>query len=182
MSPVLNHPSMTNASRVASSRLQYPAKTLGPLRCSSPVSSMRTEMPGSGKPDAARPPLPRVGIRDVHQRFRHAVALENRVAEVFAELFQHLRRQRRGAGDKQPHPLADLARGLDAAFRAAARTWSARRRTASAGNREMSPRRCDDRSVRAAACGTRRSASNADRCPARAHETAAAPAGSGRDP
>ena len=110
MSPVLNQPS-TKASRVASSRFQYPAKTLGPFSRTSPVSDSRTETPGRGSrrcPDAARP------HRDwrFHDGFGHAVAFEDGVAEQSAEFFEDLRGQRRGAGDEQAHAAADLMRGV----------------------------------------------------------------------
>ena len=38
--------------------------------------------------------LPHVRITQVHERFAHAVALQNRVTEKHAKIFQHLRRQR----------------------------------------------------------------------------------------
>src|SRR5271168_1335156 len=56
--------------------------------------------------------LPEVGIRDIHQRLRHSVALKNGVAEFSAELLKYLLRERRGAGDKEPHGGAHFMRSL----------------------------------------------------------------------
>src|SRR5579863_281686 len=43
-----------------------------------------------GKADAARTPLPRIRIGEIHHRLGHAVTFENGVAEAFAELLQYL--------------------------------------------------------------------------------------------
>jgi len=57
---------------------------------------------------AARTAFALVGIRNVHERFGHAVALENGVPEQRAEVFEDLRGQRRGTAHEQAHVLADF--------------------------------------------------------------------------
>src|SRR3954454_4667548 len=60
-------------------------------------------------PDRSRPALTDVRIADVHEVLAHAVALQNRVTELRAEVFEHLRRQRRRPRNEQPHRPSDLA-------------------------------------------------------------------------
>ena len=68
------------------------------------------------KTDGAGTTLADIRIAEIHERLGHSVALENRVAEALAELFEDMRRQRRGAGDEEPHLRADRARRVGRRF------------------------------------------------------------------
>src|SRR5579863_4114744 len=59
---------------------------------------------------AAWTALSEIRITEVHDVLAHAIALENRVAELHSKLFEHLRGKRRRPGHKQSHEAADLTR------------------------------------------------------------------------
>ena len=63
------------------------------------------------EPHRAGAPLALVRVAHDHERFAHAVALEDRVAVAGAERLEHVRRQRRRAGDEEPYGARDR-RGL----------------------------------------------------------------------
>lgn len=67
---------------------------------------------GKGEADGAGAALARVGIGDVHQSFRHAVALEDGRAEAEAEVFEELGGEGRGAADEEADGGADFGRAI----------------------------------------------------------------------
>ena len=75
-------------------------------------SDSRSSTPGRGKADAARAALAVVGVRDVHERLGHAVALEHLLAAALGEGAMELGGQRSGSrhAEAKPSQLAD-ARG-----------------------------------------------------------------------
>src|SRR5229473_2550642 len=64
---------------------------------------------GHRQAHASRPAIAKIGVAHVHECFAHAVALQNAVPKLCAELFEDLGGQRCRAGDKQAHPGADFA-------------------------------------------------------------------------
>ncbi len=114
-SPVLNHPSAENSSRVFSSSRQYPANTFGPLTSRVPTTSGskfdRTvfRVPHAqrnsfqGRTDRTRQSHAIIGIGCVHHGFRHAIALQNHMPRALQKFPVSFRQQRRRTRNKQAH-------------------------------------------------------------------------------
>ena len=121
-SPVQNHPSSENASRVAPALRQYSRKTLGPRTCISPglprpagppcscrpVSSWRSSStslvstPGNGHPHMSRRSLAVEWVRQRHAYLGHAVPLQEPVAGDLVPLFECAHHQRVRARHHEP--------------------------------------------------------------------------------
>ena len=122
-------------------------------------STSRTETPGNGRPTVPARRSPVVGIGDQHQRLAHAVALEDRVAEPVAKCLEDCAGSGADPLTRTGACHAPIRAGrVGGPARAAGRTSSARRRTASAGTRRTARRRSRARSARRAACGSPRPA------------------------